>query len=155
MPRPRYRLQLNAKNFGDQFVGTTDQLRTLLDFVATSLDDCDWYVGHVELTDLRFAAFEGWTPQRVGNIEALLRLLAPDAQFIWGVFLALPTSVAQPDWPEAISTEDARFRDIGSARLEIRAFDTTVWELYSSDAGLMQRVAEKFRALMEQIPDWP
>ena len=46
---------------------------------------------------------------------------------------------------EGFETDDESFRDIGDAIFEIRAFDTTLFEIYATDYDLISKIAEKFQ----------
>jgi hypothetical protein len=152
MPPPQYQLQLTSEHFNDQFVGTGLQLRQLLGHLGASVQDCVWYGADIEATGMRHEALKGWVPQRIGSIDELWAASMAVDQFIWGVFLALPVAVGLPDWPAEVGAQDPAFRDIGSARLEVRAFDTSWWDVYSSDSVLMQRLAGEFGVAVKENP---
>ena len=83
--------------------------------------------------------------KKVGNTRDLIAICQHVDQFLSGVFFAFTKDVGD-QLNEEFETEDESFRDIGDAVLEIRAFDTTYFRIYTNDYDLVHKIAEKFHS---------
>ncbi len=91
-------------------------------------------------------------PKKVGNIFDLLSILSITDQFLSGVFIAVKEG-AQISNTIELGTEDTKFRPIEmeGVVIEIRAFDTSYFEVYTEDLSLMQKISTHFQTkLMSQ-----
>jgi hypothetical protein len=106
---------------------------------------CIWYGADIEISGkLPFKlGLDGWIPKKIGDISNLIKLSQNVDQFLSGVFFALPKDIGKL-WNREFSTEDEPFRDIEDAILEIRAFDTTYFEIYSSNLEIIESLARYF-----------
>lgn len=120
------------------------QLVTILSAVQKWYDKCLWYGSDIELIPLNpdFKAFVELQIHRVGTTQDLMRLASAVEQFLSGVFVAFPDDLNAKDIE--LATEDERFREISNAVVEIRAFDTSYFEVYSKDRQLIFYLADLF-----------
>jgi hypothetical protein len=89
-------------------------------------------------------------PKRIGHTEDLLALASNVDQFQSGVLLAFPKDQG-PYLEQLYGTEDARFRDLGKAILEIRPFDTSYFEIYTYNTDKINRLYKSFSDLIINI----
>ncbi len=101
-----------------------------------------WYYGDVETNSPSPFAREPGMHQ-ISSIDQLIKIAEGVDQFQRGVFVASPH--ATPRFRPNLNTEDPEFADLGDADIEIRAFDTTYFELYVRDEELARDLAERFR----------
>lgn len=135
MTKPLYLLQ--TKIAKPTCLGS--QLISLLEKLDILLGECTWYATDVDLNIL-YPSRPKWDtplPCCIGNSQALKKQCILVDQFLSGVFLAYPQS-KKPSPGIKFGTEDERFRDMDNAILEIRAFDTSFFEIYSNDKNLLQ-----------------
>lgn len=151
--KPKLSLRLSPDCFGfdNRTICTGDQLKQLLlELTATLV----WY--GADITGLFpsssiLANSEQHCPQRLGNSLRLINLVEDIDQFFSGVFLGMASGDEAGEL--SLSTEDEEFRDIGNALIEIRAFDTSYFEIYSSDSNLIQRLKQKFGGKVTNFTD--
>lgn len=140
MNTPKFLIKIqyvNGNCLGKQLVSILEVLNPL--FKPT------WYVADVEINGPMHFKFglEGWIPKRLGNTLEVIKLAQGVDQFLSGVFFALPMDVG-PTWNREFATEDDLFRDLEEAILEIRAFDTSYFEIYTSDLQIIETLQKYF-----------
>lgn len=118
---------------------TGSQLVIILDVIEEKLGKCNWYVADISATHLLSYDMPGQSkwPSLVGNTEDLKIISAQVIQFFSGIFLAMPINSNMPRWSDYLDTEDIPTNDLGDAVLEIRAFDTSYFEIYSSHSEVL------------------
>jgi hypothetical protein len=75
-------------------------------------------------------------------------------QFIWGEFLCIDSNSSSQNMQNVeLETEDEPFRSIDCAGvlIEIRAFDTTYFEIYSEGIELIKNISKIYNVDIEQI----
>ncbi len=124
---------------GIQFL---DILKTLSD----QLKDLYWYGADVEINGaIPFKLkLHGYAAKKIGTLNDLIELCCHIDQFNSGVFFA-----ANDDMPQfceiEISTEDEEFRAINGSILEIRAFDTSYFEIYTEDINIVNALKNRYQ----------
>lgn len=93
----------------------------------------------------------GSAPAEVGDTTTLEKLARLVDQFDSGVFFAVPSSVTSPKFRNDPVTDDEPGADLGSAVLEVRAFDWSYLELAGVDATLVRDVARTFGRSVELL----
>ena len=111
------------------------QLARIVTSLMGQLADVSWYIADVEVIGTSRLA-QGQTPQFVGQSHQFVALVQDVDQFLRGVFLAVRGGRLQPHFRERIDTEDPVNVDLGDALVEIRAFDTTYFELLTMDSAI-------------------
>ena len=83
--------------------------------------------------------FDGWRPRLLGNYLNKKEAIENTSQFLSGVFLGV---LGNHDfvWRDEYSTEDPPFGEIEAALLQIRAFDTTNFEIYSANQSILNEI---------------
>jgi hypothetical protein len=87
--------------------------------------------------------------QRAGDIVRMFDILDAVDQFISGTFVASSEDVANINYLEEFSTTDPPFRKILGAFFEVRAFDTSYFEIYCVELKLLQVLSDAFSADIE------
>ena len=150
MFNPKYRVLLTSKGFpSDNAICLGTQLISIITFLKDFLPKHIWYGADVD------AVGKGSTKIDVNDIQ--LNLIGTDLefiqycseidQFIWGVFLCVDRDYSlQNIQGVQLETEDESFRPISceGVFLEIRAFDTSYFEIYSGKVGIIDEISKKF-----------
>ncbi len=123
------------------------QLKEILEFIELypSMRETTWYAADLDASPIAecIRDFSDIFPKKVGSTRDLIVICQNIDQFLSGVFFALNKDM-QVHSDSTVETEDQLFRDIGNAILEIRAFDTTCFEIYMNDYGLAKKIEKKF-----------
>ncbi len=154
MPQPIYLAKLTGWDINSQTTSCTgEQLVVILRNIELNAKDCKWFAADISLSsgkipkDLK----EDNEPYPVlmGETIELIELVSSIDQFTSGVFFALKSDV-KPIFPsDPILTEDDRFRYIRDSVFEIRAFDTTYFEIYSARKEFLAWSWEVFHVEIE------
>ena len=130
---------------GQNVCCTGTQLISILKVLENPLAECSWYVVDISTNHPLPGIFKALhEPIRLGNTSTLIKACKRCDQFLTGIFLAVPDRVKHPTWSRIFDTLDEPFGDLGPAVLEIRAFDTTYFEIYSSDTESVQMLCDRF-----------
>ncbi|MDN3506643.1 MAG: hypothetical protein P0S96_05390 [Simkaniaceae bacterium] len=132
MFNPKYRKEITSEHFKEEFACTGAQLISVVESLKGRLSSHVWYGA-----DLRGAGHGGL--QRIGADSELIEYCSKVDQFLSGVFLCIDSRYTSQNFQEiALETEDPPFRpiDCEGVLLEIRAFDTSYFEIYSEDQEL-------------------
>ena len=145
MTNPRYSIRLGKSSFNANIACLGENLTQILKIIKKLYPKSIWYLADV---DTNFEGnytlgFGGWVCKYAGISEDIIKLVYGVDQFFSGVFLAF-TKFQGEILVKEFSTEDPEFRDIGVALLEIRAFDTSYFEIYSNDFHLIQELSKSF-----------
>ena len=154
---PRYRVLLTSKCFPqDKVVCLGTQLISIVNFIKEVLPSHMWYGADVE------AIGKGMKKYNIDNIQ--LNVIGADLQFIeycseieqfiWGVFLCIDSDFLFQNIQDVeLETEDEPFRSIpcNGVLIEIRAFDTSYFGIYSEDVGLMKKLSKKYNVEVEEF----
>lgn len=150
MFNPKYRVLLTKKYFpGAKVVCLGTQLISIINFIKDFLPNHLWYGADVD------AVGKGATKHNVNNIQ--LNIIGTDLQFIeycseveqfiWGVFLCINSNFSSQNIQNIeLETEDEPFRSINrdGVLIEIRAFDTSYFEIYSEDILLIKKLSKTY-----------
>lgn len=146
-----YILRINGKLIDGESVSCTGkQMRELLVQVEPWVGSCEWHILDIKTnnsTDL--LAYDAQNQQPLSG-EALKDTCLRVDQFMSGIFLAVPHGLSQPKLQLDAVTEDEPSSDIGDALLEIRAFDTSYFEIYTPLPELAERLHHRFGVEVEQ-----
>lgn len=141
-------IKLSGKEINNEIACTTgSQLVKTLQIIKEDLIECVWYCGDISTNhDLR----TGSSKQRVESFkiedtEQLIQLAIQVDQFLSGVFVAIPKNIYYLSLDHDFDTESDPTNDLGEAILEIRAFDTSFFEFYSSKPEIIGRLTEYFK----------
>lgn len=155
MFKPKYRILITSKYFPeDRVVGLGTQLISILDSVKNYLPPHVWYASDVE------AIGDNIENQNLASIQ--ISLIGTDLQFIqycsgidqfiWGVFLCVDKQFSSRNiLGIQLETEDEPFRPINSNGIimEIRAFDTTYFGIYTEELELISKISTIYNIEIE------
>lgn len=118
------------------------QLVELLEFIEKLIPNALWYFFDVESNEQQKEY-----PKSFGiNITDLKEIGIQTEQFLSGVFIAMQenSKIENVD----IRTEDDEYRTLNTdgVILEIRAFDTSYFEVYSDSYEIIKKIADHFNA---------
>lgn len=146
MNKPKFLIRIKGK----ESACLSEQLLLILKIINNASKDYIWYACDVEISgEIPFKlGLEGWIPKRIGHTTDLVKIVQNVEQFLSGVFFALPLDFGE-FWDHEFSTEDKPFRDMEEAFLEIRAFDTSYFEVYANDSMIIKELAKYFSVEIE------
>jgi len=144
------RIELPGDVFGEDAACLGPQLEQLVKVLHLNDNSEQWYYADVETNGASsFSCAPGL--HKVGNSEDFANLLVGTDQFQSGVFLV--SRISSPRFRANPTTEDTHLVDLGDADVEIRAFDTTYFEVYSRDLDLLERLSNTYGVDLYEAPD--
>jgi len=139
-----FRLQLSGESIeGDIISCLGSQLARIVRVATDFFGEKVWYVANVDFFGKKMQ-LSTRTPVRIGNPEQFIEFVQSIDQFLYGVFLAVEINISNPRFREDINTEDSISVDLGDATLEIRAFDTSYFEILTREKQIADMLAEVF-----------
>lgn len=154
MFQPNYKILLKKENFhSDSTVCLGSQLITIVNFLQTILPPHIWYGADIEAIDTRVPSklhLNSFSLREIGADLSLIQICSKINQFLSGIFLAINIQQYPSKGIERleIGTEDEQFRSlaINGVIIEIRAVDTSFFELYSEEENIVKKLSLKFNA---------
>ena len=139
------RLSGEAVN-GRRLCGLGSQLARIVTLASAVLGEVVWYGADVEIVGNSSLAslISSPAPYPVGQSRQLVAFAESVDQFLRGVFLAVKVEKSHPQFRSYVDTEDPVDADLGDAILEVRAFDTTCFEMLTKDKGVADSLAQAF-----------
>jgi len=135
---------------GDTVSGTGNQLGILLRTLADTTADCIWFVADLDAYGLLPPMLKAnEVPREIGRTDELVQLVEHVPQFLSGVFLAVPEAALPVQWSHRFDTEDDPFGEMDAARFELRAFDTSYFEIGAADVELLKGLHARFGGQVE------
>jgi hypothetical protein len=138
----------------DMVVCLGKQLISIVNSIKDFLPQHVWYGADID------AVGKGARKYNLNSIQ--LNLIGTDfqfieycseiEQFIWGEFLCIDSNFSSQNIQNVeLETEDEPFRpiDCKGVLMEIRAFDTTYFEIYSQDIELMKKISKIYNIDIE------
>ncbi len=149
MFRPKYLIRLWRNAFEKTEVACLGiQLIELVEFLTPIIPFHTWYGADMDANFIPEALFNfrSYNLKKIGDDLALYAMLKTTDQFLSAVFIVLKREFDNSKFIE-VGTEDPKFRqiDVEGVILEIRAFDTSYFELYSDDFSLIQKISNHFK----------
>jgi hypothetical protein len=136
MSKPTKLLRLRPEDFKSEAVCTGQQLARIVDATEKVLGHLRWHYADVEPLETSDDFSDGTSPTLVGSARELQLRAARTSQFVSGVFLGTRIDNdlrAGAEW----CTEDDPFRELQGAQVEIRAFDTTYFDITVREEELL------------------
>jgi hypothetical protein len=130
---------------GQAFSCLGSQLALLIESMAAHTADCTWYAGDVN-TNSGYPAFAnyGRSCARVGTTQILIDNVQLYEQFLDGVFVAVPVNCGGRVDGVDVYTEAPERMQIPGATIEIRTFDTSYFEVYTTSAEIVATLRDRF-----------
>ncbi len=157
MFNPKYRILLTSKCFTrDKVVCLGTQLISIVNSIKDYLPQHVWYGADVEAVgkSARKHNINDIQLNVIGTDLQFIEYCSEIEQFIWGVFLCIESNFSSQNIQGVkLETEDEPFRSItcDGVLIEIRAFDTSYFEVYSEDVALMKNISIKYNVEMESL----
>lgn len=145
---PKYRILLTNKCFPrDSFVCLGSQLKSVIQKLSELIESHIWFCADVDaLSPMpEKLGIDTFRLKKIGYSSSLINLCENINQFLSGVFIAVKEINQNLKCPDlCVGTEDERFRplNLDGVLIEIRAFDTSYFELYSEDEVLMKKISK-------------
>lgn len=119
------------------------QLQGILGVITQEYPDLIWYVADINAVQVMpdDITRSDPAPKYIGSKERIIDFAGLFDQFLTGVFLAVPMESHTRMPNQMYVTEDLPFRKIDPAVLEIRAFDTSYFEIYSTEKHILTRLS--------------
>ena len=138
----KFCLVINGHSIDQSSLSCTGyQLSKLMRILELKKSKIYWYACDIEVVDNvnYWLEFDGWRPRLLGNYLNKKKAIENTSQFLSGVFLGV---LGNHDfvWRDEYSTEDPPFGEIEAALLQIRAFDTTNFEIYSANQSILNEI---------------
>jgi len=149
MSKPLFLIRISSREREVTCLGS--ELIEILNVIHPFVKSNIWYGADIEINGMQpFKwALESSVPRKIGNFDSLVQISQDTEQFLSGTFFALSKDFGEI-WNHQFFTEDSPFRNIEEAVVEIRAFDTTYFEIYSSNYEMMRILSEHFHAEIQK-----
>lgn len=157
MFKPKYRIIITSKCFPkEKFICLGIQLISIINSIKNILPNHVWYGADVEAVGkgARKYNIKGIQLNVIGNDLQFIEYCSEIEQFIWGIFLCIDNDFSHQNIRGIeLETEDKPFRFItcDGILIEIRAFDTTYFAIYSEDRVLIEKISIIFNVEIEEI----
>lgn len=157
MFNPKYRILITSKHFPkDGIVGLGTQLIAIINSIESCLTSHLWYGADVEAVGKGAKKYDLNNIQlrKIGSDLQFIAYCSEIEQFIWGVFLCIDKKFSsQSFYGIELETEDKPFRSINAKGIlmEIRAFDTTYFAIYTESIDLITKVSQIFHIEIEKM----
>lgn len=144
--KPQGVIRLTGQQINNQLVSCTGpQLVKILQVLEEHTNNYDWFTADISTNNTPPSEFiDGEEPYRVGDTQRLIQLSLLVDQYFSGLFLAVPRGIEDPQWLGYFETESEPTTELGCAVLEIRAFDTSYFEIYCSELETLQALSRYF-----------
>ncbi len=155
MFNPKYRILLMSECFSrDRVVCLGTQLISIVNSIKDFLPQHVWYGADIDAVGKGAWKYNlnRFQLKLIGSDLQFIEYCSEIEQFIWGEFLCIDcNSSSQNIQNVELETEDEPFRpiDCTGVLMEIRAFDTTYFEIYSQDIELMQKISKIYSVDIE------
>jgi hypothetical protein len=146
-------IRLMKGHFNSEVVCTGPQMQQILEAVKTEIADCIWFVADIDAFQVLPMGIERHNsiPALIGPTEELIEFAGNVDQFLSGIFLAVPEAMLSINWTNDYDTEAPAFKDMVEVVLEIRAFDTSFFLLYSRNLVLLERLSAAYSVAIERF----
>lgn len=133
----------------DENVGLGIQLVSIINSIKKYLAPHIWYGADVEAIGKGTKKYKLNTTylNRIGTDLEFTEYCSEIEQFIWGVFLCIDRNFSIQNIQDIeLETEDIPFRSVNAngILIEIRAFDTTYFGLYSENLDLIKNISKTY-----------
>ncbi len=145
------RLAFDKAAFGDHVVCLGAHIARVIEAISERQPALVWYAGDVSAVGGDAVWPATATPVRLGDGVELARIARTVDQFLSGVFAAFrdDDNLAPRFRDGGLWTEDPPDADLGSALVEVRAFDATYVEVISRDGDLLVALAARLGGAVE------
>ena len=152
MFRPKFKLYLSNEHFyPDTVICLGSQMSSIAKFLKTSLTPHTWYGADIDAVGpaIRKYDLSSENIKIIGSDSSLIKICSEVDQFLSGVFIAIQHDYSNNATLDAeITTEDDSFRalNIEGVLIEIRAFDTSFFEIFSENEMILKKLSARFKS---------
>jgi len=153
---PRYRILITGECFPqDNAIGLGRQLISIIHTVSNFVPEHLWYGADVDAVgeNAMNHTLNNIQLSQIGTDLQFIEYCSKIEQFIWGEFLCVSNSFSTQCFKHIeLETEDAPFRQIDcrGILLEIRAFDTAYFEVYTENLELIIKLSKLYNAEIDR-----
>ncbi|MEX0961297.1 MAG: hypothetical protein WDZ28_00360 [Simkaniaceae bacterium] len=158
MFEPKYLIRLDTKVFSNaQAICLGSQLLSIIKNLSELIEPHIWLCADIDAISSipQKLGIESFQLKKIGDDSSLINLCENIDQFLSGIFVAIikKNQANLNDLDLCTRTEDEPFRslDLDDVLIEIRAFDTSYFEIYSENKPLMEKLAELYDAKIEKF----
>lgn len=101
-----------------------------------------WYIGDIITNQWYVNERIKDATYYIGESDNLLSLIQPDIQYIWGVFVATEKKLTTTFTLFAENNKEMQIRE---SVLELRAFDSSYFEIYTTEHAIYARLEKHFK----------
>lgn len=133
---------------------TGTQALKLIEIFEKLLPGCIWYAADIDTNNFvnKTKEFNKPVARKVGTTQDFKDTFSRVSQFFSGIFLLVPPTILSPKWGrELLYTEDPLTSDLGDSLVEIRAFDTSYFEIYTLREDIVRVLKEDLKKSVEII----
>ncbi|MCB1074572.1 MAG: hypothetical protein KDK59_03465 [Simkania sp.] len=157
MFEPKYLIRLDKKAFvQDQVVCLGAQLKSIIKNLSELIEPHVWFGADVDAISPmpKKLGVDSFQLRKIGDNHFLLNLCENIDQFLSGVFIAVKEKDQNFKYSELrVGTEDEQFRSLNldGVLIEIRAFDTSYFEIYSDNLILMKKLSKIYKIKISYV----
>ena len=157
MFEPKYLICLEKRSFfPEQVVCLGSQLKSIIKNLGKLVEGCIWFCAEVDAISPipQKLGIESFRLKKIGNNSSLINLCENIDQFLSGVFVGVREQNQSLQLEDlCVGTEDERFRalDLNGVLIEIRAFDTSYFEIYSESFEVMKKLSKVYNVEIEEF----
>jgi hypothetical protein len=154
MFKPKYRILITSKCFPqDEVICLGSQLISIVTSIKNDLLPHIWYGADVDAVGKGAKKYNNIQLSLIGFDLQFINYCSEIDQFIWGDFLCIDSNFISQSFQDIeLETEDEPFRSINAngVLIEIRAFDTTYFEIYSDNKELITTISKIYNVKIEK-----
>jgi len=154
MFKPKYRILITSKCFPeDEVICLGSQLISIVTSIKNDLLPHIWYGADVDAIGKGARKYNNIQLSLIGSDLQFINYCSEIDQFIWGDFLCIDSNFTSQSFQDIeLETEDEPFRPINAngVLIEIRAFDTTYFEIYSDNKELITKISKIYNVKIEK-----
>lgn len=155
MFRPKFELMLSKENFSPStLICLGSQMILLINFLETKLPAHVWYTADIDANGLAVKKYnlQSERIKKIGAGASLIQICGEIDQFFSGIFLAVKNDQEYEARDIELDTEERGFRtlNLDGVLLEIRAFDTSFFCIFSENANILHQLSEQFKSSLEE-----
>lgn len=157
MLEPKYLIRLDKKIFShDQVVCLGSQLKSIVKNLGELIEPHVWFGADVDAISPmpKKLGIDSFQLRKIGDSHSLVNLCENIDQFLSGVFIAVKEKNQNFKCSELrVGTEDEQFRSLNldGILIEIRAFDTSYFEIYSDNSILMEKLSKIYKIKIDHF----
>lgn len=157
MFEPKYLIRLDTQAFShDQAVCLGSQLNSIIKNLSELIEPHIWFGADVDAISPmpKKLGINSFQLRKIGDRHSLINLCENIDQFLSGVFIAVKEKNQNFKCLELrVGTEDEQFRSLNldGILIEIRAFDTSYFEVYSDNLILMERLSKIYKIKIDHF----